>query len=273
MNILIVGDVVGKAGREAVIEHLPGLREQLKLDFVVVNGENAAHGFGITDRICQSLYKLGVDVITTGNHIWDQREIINYIDSDPKLLRPLNFPEGTPGSGVGEFKTGDGSKVVVIHPMCRLFMDPLDDPFAGTEAALEGYILGSNAQAILVDFHGEATSEKQALGHLLDGRVSAVVGTHTHVPTADHQVLPGGTAYMTDLGMTGDYDSVIGMKKKAAIGRFMTKMPQGRLEPAEGHATFCAAFIETDKTTGQARRIEPVRLGGRLSEINPGERR
>ena len=273
MNILIVGDVVGKAGREAVSEYLPGLREQLGLDFVVVNGENAAHGFGITDRICQSFYEAGADVITTGNHVWDQRDIINYIGSDPKLLRPLNFPEGTPGRGVGEFMTANGLKIVVIHPMCRLFMDPLDDPFAGTEAALKKYILGSNAQAIVVDVHGEATSEKQAIGHVLDGRVSAVVGTHTHVPTADHQVLPGGTAYMTDLGMTGDYDSVIGMKKKAAIGRFITKMPRGRLEPAEGHATLCAALIETDDATGQARRIEPVRLGGRLSASKPSERR
>ena len=273
MNILIVGDVVGKAGREAVMEYLPGLREQLALDFVVVNGENAAHGFGITDRICQSFYQAGADVITTGNHVWDQREIINYIDSDPKLLRPLNFPEGTPGRGVGEFETATGSKVVVIHPMCRLFMDPLDDPFVGAEAALEEYILGSNAQVILVDIHGEATSEKQALGHVLDGRVSAVVGTHTHVPTADHHVLPGGTAYMTDLGMTGDYDSVIGMQKKAAIGRFITKMPQGRLEPAEGYATLCAAFIETDDSTGHARRIEPVRLGGVVSVSKPTEMR
>lgn len=269
MRILVVGDVVGKAGRDAVIKHLPDLRQSLELDFVIVNGENAAHGFGITDRICATFYQAGADVITTGNHVWDQREIINYIDSDDRLLRPLNFPEGTPGRGVGEFVTADGRKVVVIHPMCRLFMDPLDDPFNGAEAALRKYILGSNAAAIVVDVHGEATSEKQALGHVLDGRVSAVVGTHTHVPTADHHVLPGGTAYMTDLGMTGDYDSVIGMKKKAAIGRFMTKMPQGRLEPAEGEATFCAALIETDDVSGFATRIAPVRLGGRLSEMMP----
>lgn len=269
MRILVVGDVVGKAGREAVGERLPGLRQSLDLDFVIVNGENAAHGFGITERICAAFYEAGADVVTTGNHVWDQRDIINYIDGDPRLLRPLNFPEGTPGRGVGEYATADGRKVVVIHPMCRLFMDPLDDPFSGAEAALRKYILGSNAAAIVVDVHGEATSEKQAMGHVLDGRVSGVVGTHTHVPTADHRVLPGGTAYMTDLGMTGDYDSVIGMKKEAAIGRFMTKMPQGRLEPAEGMATFCAAFIETDDASGLAVRIEPVRLGGRLSEIRP----
>jgi len=273
MKILIVGDVVGKSGRDAVATHLPGLREDLELDFVIVNGENAAHGFGITDKICAALYQAGADVITTGNHVWDQREIINYIDGDPKLLRPLNFPEGTPGRGSGVFETSGkmdaGRKVLVVHPMCRLFMDPLDDPFAGAEAALGKYILGANIAAIVVDVHGEATSEKQAMGHVLDGRVSAVVGTHTHVPTADHQILAGGTAYMTDLGMTGDYDSVIGMKKKAAIGRFMTKMPQGRLEPAEGEATFCAAYIETDEVSGLARRIEPVRLGGRLAEVRP----
>ncbi|MBT3658351.1 MAG: TIGR00282 family metallophosphoesterase [Rhodospirillaceae bacterium] len=270
MKILMVGDVVGKSGRDAVSAHLPGLRERLDLDFVIVNGENAAHGFGITDKICKTLYESGADVITTGNHVWDQRDIINYIDSDPKLLRPLNFPEGTPGRGVGTFEARDGRKVLVIHPMCRLFMDPLDDPFAGTEAAFGKYILGSNIAAILVDVHGEATSEKQALGHTLDGRVSAVVGTHTHVPTADHQVLPGGTGYVTDLGMTGDYDSVIGMRKKEAIGRFMTKMPQGRLEPADGEATLCAAYIETDDRTGLANLIEPVRVGGRLGQTMPG---
>jgi len=277
MKILIVGDVVGKSGRDGVAEHLPSLREKLDLDFVIVNGENAAHGFGITDKICAALYQAGADVITTGNHVWDQRDIINYIDSDPKLLRPLNYPEGTPGRGSGVFevqgrdggRNGDGRKVLVVHPMCRLFMDPLDDPFAGAEAALKSYHLGSNIQAIVVDVHGEATSEKQALGHALDGRVSAVVGTHTHVPTADHHVLAGGTAYMSDLGMTGDYDSVIGMRKAAAMGRFMTKMPQGRLEPAEGEATFCAAYIQTDDITGLAKSIQPVRLGGRLSPILP----
>jgi len=270
MKILMVGDVVGKSGRDAVAEHLPKLRASLNLDFVVVNGENAAHGFGITDKICAALYQAGADVITTGNHVWDQRDIINYIDGDPKLLRPLNFPEGTPGRGSGVFEARGGAKVLVVHPMCRLFMDPLDDPFAGTEAALRKYILGSNVAAIVVDVHGEATSEKQALGHILDGRVSALVGTHTHVPTADHHILAGGTAYMSDLGMTGDYDSVIGMQKKAAVGRFMTKMPQGRLEPAEGAASFCAAYIETNDATGLARRIEPVRLGGHLAETVPG---
>jgi 2',3'-cyclic-nucleotide 2'-phosphodiesterase len=270
MKIMIVGDVVGKSGRQAVDEHLPGLRQRLDLDFVIVNGENAAHGFGITDKICAQLYAAGADVITTGNHVWDQREIMNYIDSDPKLLRPLNYPAGTPGKGSGVFETRDGRKVLVVHPMCRLFMDPLDDPFAGTEKALAGHKLGADVAAIVLDVHGEATSEKQSLGHILDGRVSAVVGTHTHVPTADHQVFPGGTGYVSDLGMTGDYDSVIGMKKKNASARFATKLPQGRLEPADGEATLCAAYFEIDDATGHATRVEPVRVGGRLRQVVPG---
>lgn len=270
MKILMVGDVVGKAGRQAVTAHLPGLRDKLALDFVVLNGENAAHGFGITDKICAEFYAAGADVITTGNHVWDQREIMNYIDGDPKLLRPLNYPAGTPGKGSGVFELADGRKVLVVHPMCRLFMDPLDDPFAGTEKALTGYTLGVDVTAIVVDVHGEATSEKQSLAHVLDGRVSAVVGTHTHVPTADHQVLVGGTGYVTDLGMSGDYDSVIGMKKAAASARFATKLPQGRLEPADNEATLCAAFIETNDATGLAKSIAPVRVGGRLRQAVGG---
>ena len=268
MNILIIGDVVGKAGREAVIKYLPSLRRSLELDFVILNGENAANGFGITEKICDTFYQAGADVITTGNHIWDQRDIINYIDDDPRLLRPVNFPEGAPGRGIGEFKCRAGRKILVINVMCRLFMDPLDDPFASIEAALSNHLLGADAAAILVDIHGEASSEKQAMGHILDGRVSAVVGTHTHVPTADYNVLKGGTAYITDLGMTGDYDSVIGMKKEAAIGRFITKMPQGRLHPAEGEATFCAVNIKTDDVSGLAVSIEPVRLGGQLAQTS-----
>ncbi len=269
MKILHVGDVVGKSGRTAIADHLPDLRKHLDLDFVVVNGENAAHGFGITDKICASFYQLGADVITTGNHVWDQREIMNYIGGDPKLLRPLNYPEGTPGAGFGVFEARNGKKVMVLHAMARLFMDPLDDPFAGVEQVLEKFRLGHQVQAILMDFHGEASSEKLSMGHVLDGRVSAVVGTHTHVPTADYQILVGGTAYQTDLGMTGDYDSVIGMKKRAATERFTTKLPQGRLEPAEGEATLCGLFVETDDITGLAKKVAPVRVGGRLAQALP----
>ena len=279
MNILLIGDVVGRTGRQAVAQHLPALRDRLKLDFVVVNGENAAHGFGITESICKDFYDLGVDVVTTGNHVWDQREIMNYIGGDDRLLRPLNFPEGTPGRGSNVFTAHDGRRVMVVHAMGRLFMDPLDDPFKGVEAALGNHRLGSTGKigtgksgtvdAVIVDFHGEASSEKMALGHLLDGRVSVVVGTHTHVPTADAQVLPKGTAYQTDLGMTGDYDSVIGMQKETATARFTTKLPQGRLEPAEGEATLCGLFLATDDATGLATRAEPVRLGGRLAPAVP----
>ena len=269
MKILICGDVVGKAGRRVIEENLPDLRQRLDLDFVIVNGENAAHGFGITDKICAAFYAAGADVITTGNHVWDQREIINYIDGDAKLLRPMNYPEGTPGTGTGIFKANGGRKVLVLHPMGRLFMDPLDDPFAAVDDALRNHRLGQSVDAVIVDFHGEATSEKQSMGHFLDGRVSAVVGTHTHAPTADAQILPGGTAFQTDIGMTGDYDSVIGMKKELATSRFTTKMPQGRLEPAEGEATLCAVYVETDDDTGLARHVGPLRLGGRLKEEWP----
>ncbi|NQW01765.1 MAG: TIGR00282 family metallophosphoesterase [Rhodospirillales bacterium] len=269
MRILMVGDVVGKAGRDAISAHLPLLRESLKLDFVVVNGENAAHGFGITDKICASLYQQGADVITTGNHIWDQRPIMNYIDSDPKLLRPLNFPAGTPGAGYGIFAARDGRRVMVINAMGRLYMDPLDDPFAAIENLLASHKLQDDIAAIVVDFHGEATSEKQAIAHILDGRVSAVVGTHTHVPTADYRILPGGSAYQSDLGMTGDYDSVIGMKKKDASARFTTKLPQARLEPAEGEGTLSGLLIETDDESGLALRASPVRVGGCLTPSQP----
>jgi len=269
MKTLICGDVVGKAGRKAIDRHLPDIRQRLDLDFVIVNGENAAHGFGLTDKICAAFYAAGADVITTGNHVWDQREIINYIGGDPKLLRPMNYPEGTPGKGTGKFDAPNGKKILVIHPMGRLFMDPLDDPFAAVDEALSNQRLGHTVDAIIVDFHGEATSEKQAMGHFLDGRVSAVVGTHTHAPTADAQILPGGTAFQTDLGMTGDYDSVIGMKKELATSRFTTKMPQGRLEPADGEATLCAVYVETDNGTGLATHISSVRVGGRLIEQWP----
>jgi metallophosphoesterase (TIGR00282 family) len=265
MKVLFCGDIVGRAGRDVVTKNMPRLREVLGLDFVVVNGENAAAGFGITAKICAELHGAGVDCITTGNHIWDQREVIPYIAQDKRLLRPINFPPGTPGWGANLFETRKGQKVVVVNVMCRLFMEPLDDPFRTVDAELAKYALGRGAQFIMVDVHGEATSEKQSLGHHCDGRVSAVLGSHSHVPTADHWVLPGGTAYQTDVGMCGDYDSVIGMKKEAAIQRFIKKMPGERLSPAEGEGTLCAALVETDDKTGLARSVRPVRIGGRLS--------
>jgi len=269
MKVLYIGDVVGKSGRKAVLEHLPRLRDELALDFVVVNGENAAHGFGITGAICEKFFEIGVDVVVTGNHAWDQREIIDYIQDEPRLLRPVNYPEGTPGRGFGVFETRGGKKAMVIQAMGRLFMDPLDDPFAGIQRALLNKKLGENVDFILVDIHAEATSEKMAVGQHFNGQVSMVVGTHSHIPTADAQILPGGTAYQTDAGMCGDYDSVIGMTKAPAIGRFITKVRGERLTPATGEGTLCAVFVETDDATGLATRISPVRLGGRLIEVMP----
>ncbi len=269
MNILFCGDIVGRAGRDVVIENVPELRRKLALDFVVVNGENAAGGFGITERIVRDFYAAGVDCITTGNHVWDQREIIAYIDGDPRLLRPMNYPKGTPGRGLGQYTTKSGRKIVVVNLMCRLFMDALDDPFAALEAVFAQHRLGATAQAIVIDVHGEASSEKMALGHLADGRASLVVGSHGHVPTADAQVLAHGTGYQTDAGMCGDYDSVIGMKKDNAVARFVRKLPGERLAPAEGPATLCAIYAEIDDHSGLTVKMAPLRLGGRLQPAWP----
>jgi metallophosphoesterase (TIGR00282 family) len=269
MRLLFCGDLVGRSGRDVVVEKLPGLRRDLALDLVVANGENAAGGFGITQKICDDLYKAGVDCITTGNHVWDQKETVAFIGSDPRLLRPINFPAGTPGKGSGVYQTARGKKVLVANIMARLFMDPLDDPFQAAEQLLRAHKLGGNVDAILIDFHGEATSEKMAMGHYLDGKVSLVVGTHTHVPTADHVILPGGTAYQTDAGMCGDYDSVIGMEKGTPIARFTKKMPTERLSAAMGPGTLCGVYVETDDVTGLAKKVEPVRVGGRLSQAVP----
>ena len=269
MNILFCGDVVGRSGRDAIVQHLPDLRRRLALDFVIVNGENAAHGFGITEKICAELYGAGADVITTGNHVWDQREIIGYVDSDPRLLRPVNYPAGTPGRGSGVYEAPRGRRVLVVNVMSRLFMDPLDDPFPAAEQLVRTHPLGSVADAIVIDIHGEASSEKMAMAHVLDGRVSLVVGTHTHVPTADAQLLPKGTAYQTDAGMCGDYDSVIGMQKGPAIERFIRKMPGERLSPAAGEADLCAVYVETDDATGLAQYVAPLRMGGRLAPAWP----
>jgi len=268
MRLMLCGDVVGRAGREAVCEHLPRLREALRLDLAIVNGENAAHGFGITDKICAEFYDAGVDVITTGNHVWDRREIIPYIEGDPRLLRPINFPPGTPGRGYGIVRLADGREVLVANAMARLFMDAIDDPFAAMDRLLAEHPLGRVAASV-IDFHGEATSEKMSMGHFCDGRASVVVGTHSHVPTADHRILEHGTAYMTDVGMCGDYDSVIGMKKQGSVQRFVRKMPGDRLEAADGPATLCAVVVETDDATGLARRIAPLRVGGLLAPAWP----
>ncbi len=270
MKLLFLGDIMGRSGRDAVIARLPDLSRSLELDFVVANGENAAHGFGVTAKICSELYDAGVDVITLGNHAWDQREIIGHIDQEARLLRPLNYPTGTPGRGAGIYTISRGRKVMVVQLMGRLYMDALDDPFAAVERELAKVRLGAGGvDAILVDMHAEASSEKMSIGHFCDGKVSAVVGSHTHVPTGDAQILPKGTAYKTDSGMCGDYDSVIGMVKDTAVARFVRKMPGDRLTPAEGEATVCGIFIETDDKTGLANRIAPLRLGPRLIEVMP----
>jgi 2',3'-cyclic-nucleotide 2'-phosphodiesterase len=267
VRILFLGDVVGRSGREAIARHLPDLKARLKPDATIINCENAAHGFGVTEGIVQELIGIGADCLTSGNHIWDQRETLGFIARESRLLRPLNFPKGTPGHGSALLDTPAGA-LLVINAMGRLFMDPLDDPFAAVDQVLDAHALGTAADAIVLDFHAEATSEKQAMGHFCDGRVSLVVGTHTHVPTADHMILSGGTAYLSDAGMCGDFDSVIGMRKEEPINRFLRKTPGARLEPADGEGTVCGVFVVTGKA-GLAERIAPVRVGGRLEPQVP----
>ena len=270
MRVMFLGDIVGRAGRDAVLSNVERLRRQLNLDFVVANGENAAHGFGITGTICNDLLEAGVDVITGGNHSWDRSEILEFIEDEPRLMRPANFPSGTPGRGVGVFETAAGHRVLVINVMCRLFMELLDNPFDALESALPND-LPSHAgfDFVLVDVHGEATSEKYGVGHFCDGRASLVVGTHTHVPTADAHVMANGTAYQTDAGMCGDYNSVIGMQKEGSLDRFLGRLPRPRMAPAEGEATLCGCVVETDPRTGLATSIEPIRTGGLLRAAWP----
>jgi metallophosphoesterase (TIGR00282 family) len=268
MRILFVGDVVGRSGRTIVCERLPALIRDWKLDLVVVNGENAAGGFGITETIYGELIDAGADAVTLGNHAWDQKEALVFIERAPRLVRPVNYPAGTPGRGAAIVEAKNGMRVLVINAMGRIFMDPLDDPFAAVERELAACPLGSAADAVIVDMHCEATSEKQSMGYFCDGRATLVVGTHTHVPTADHRILPGGTAFISDVGMTGDFDSIIGMTKDEPLQRFLRKISSGRFEPATGPATLCALAVETDNK-GLARRVAAVRLGPRLEEARP----
>jgi len=268
MRILFLGDIIGKAGRDVVATELPRLIEMLKLDFVIANGENAAHGFGITRPIANELFALGVDCITTGNHWADQREILSVLDEEDRILRPRNLPAGAPGKGANLYQARNGQSVLVIAPMGRVFMDAYDDPFAAVDKELNACPLGEGADTIVVDMHAEATSEKMAMGHFCDGRASMVVGSHQHVPTADAQILPNGTAYQSDAGACCDYDSVIGMEKFEPIQRFTRKMPTNRFTPALGPATLCGIFAETN-AKGLATRIDPVRVGGRLKSTVP----
>jgi hypothetical protein len=269
MRILFIGDVVGRSGRTIVVERLPKLVRDWKLDLVVANGENAAGGFGITETIYREFLDAGVDAVTLGNHAWDQKEALVFIERAPRMIRPINYPAGTPGGGSALIEAKNGSRVLVVNAMGRIFMEPLDDPFAAIEHELAACPLQKGADAIIVDFHGEATSEKQAMGHFCDGRASLVVGTHTHVPTADLRVLPGGTAFMSDVGMTGDFDSVIGMLKEEPLQRFVRRVSSARFEPATGPATLCGVAVETDPATGLATRVGAVRLGGALEQAKP----
>jgi metallophosphoesterase (TIGR00282 family) len=268
---LFLGDIVGRSGRVAVIEALPGLRERLKIDAAIVNGENAAGGFGITEEIARELFAAGADCISTGNHAFDQKESHSYFDAERRLLRPANYPPGVPGRGAMLIETAKGQRVLVVNLMGRIFMEPLDDPFQAIDRELEACPLGRACDAIVVDIHAEATSEKMAMGHYCDGRASLVVGTHSHVPTADAQILSGGTAYQTDAGACADYDSVIGMEKTEPLTKFVRRMGWGKMNPAQGPATVCGVFVGTDDRTGLALRIQPVRLGGRLKPTMPEE--
>src|SRR5579863_244409 len=268
MRILFLGDVIGKPSRDAVAEELPRLKTRLAPDLVIANGENAAHGFGLTRAIAEEFFAMGIDVISTGNHWADQKEILTYIDKEDRILRPQNYPRGTPGRGSNLYQTPAGS-VLVVNVMGRVYMDALDDPFAAVEAEISSCPLGEIADAIVVDMHAETTSEKMAMGHFCDGRASLVVGTHTHVPTADAQILPGGTAYQSDAGACCDYDSVIGNHKEEPLRRFTTRISSGRYKPAEGEATVCGVYLETEDATGLAKRFEPIRVGGRLTRAVP----
>ena len=269
MRLAFFGDVVGKSGRAVVEKYLPRLKQDLALDAVVINGENAANGFGITENTAAQLYDAGADVITLGNHSFDNTGGLTYIEREPRLLRPVNYPPGTaPGLGSNIYDIGE-QKLMVVNVLGRVFMDALDDPFMAIGEALDNCPLIDVADAIIVDIHAEATSEKNAMGHFCDGRASLVVGTHQHVPTGDTRILPNGTAYQTDAGMCGDYGGVIGMDKEEPLLRFTTRMRSGRFTPGTGPGTMCGIFVETDNKTGLAVRAEPIRIGAHLMETIP----
>ncbi|WP_031550037.1 TIGR00282 family metallophosphoesterase [Parvularcula oceani] len=269
MRIAFLGDIMGRSGRVAVCERLPGLRRTLGLDFVIINAENAAGGFGLNAKIADDLFAAGADCLTSGNHAFDQRDDVELYDDERRLLRPANFPSSNPGRGAGLYESKSGRMVLVVQLHGQRFMNPMDDMVPALERELQGVTLGREADAIVVDVHAEATSEKYSVGHYMDGRASLVVGTHTHVPTSDVQIFPGGTAYQTDAGMCGDYDSVIGMDKGPILESFVTKMRGKRMQPASGEATVCGIVVETDDRTGLAVRAEALRVGGRLAEALP----
>jgi metallophosphoesterase (TIGR00282 family) len=267
LKLLFVGDVFGTPGRRVLKSGLKRLRQEHAPDLVVVNGENVAGGSGITPDTAEELFRCGADVITTGNHVWDKREIVPYLDRHPRLLRPANYPHPAPGPGVCVVEARDGTPVAVVNLMGRVFMADVDDPFRALDAILRE--IGDQTRVVLVDFHAEATSEKMAFGWHVDGRVTAVVGTHTHVPTADERVLPGGTAYISDVGMTGPYDSVIGMDKAIVLERFLSQRP-ARFAPAEGDVRLAAVLIEASPVTGRASAIRRLMLREDPAPGGPG---
>ncbi|MBI4921833.1 MAG: TIGR00282 family metallophosphoesterase [Devosia nanyangense] len=269
MRLLFLGDVVGRSGRDAITERLPGLIADYAFDFVIINGENASHGRGLTEPHFAELRAAGADAVTLGDHAWDQRDTQSYIAREPTLLRPINMSDAAPGRGANLIEGRNGHRVLVVNALGRVFMDPIDDPFRAVEAAIAACPLGEQTDAVIVDFHTEATSEIQAMGFFLDGRASLVVGTHTHIPTADARILKSGTALMADAGMCGDFDSIIGVEQEEPLNRFLTGIPQGRFTPAEGEATLCGIAIETDATSGLVTRLSPVRIGGTLSQALP----
>lgn len=271
MKILLCGDVVGRSGRDVIQKYIPYIKKEWSLDCVIINGENSQHGCGISPKTCDSLYKSGADIITTGNHIWDCKEMLSYIETDPRVIRPLNFIDTVPGKGFALHKTPKGN-ILIINIMGQVFMRPqLDNPFPIINNFLKSYPLACNQiKAIIVDFHAEATSEKIALAYYLDGTVSMVVGTHTHVPTADARILTQGTAFMSDVGMCGDYDSLIGFPVEVLTSRYLKKIPMTKKpDPAQGEGTLCGVYLETNDSTGKAQKIYPVRLGKFLCETWP----
>jgi len=260
---------MGRAGRQAVAEQLPRLRSEWDLDFVVVNGENATAGMGLSGAHAKALLEAGADCVTLGDHAFDQKDMLQFIEAEPRIIRPLNFSKASPGKGARVFKARGGKSVLVTQALGQVFMKrPFDDPFSALETVFRAHPLGGQVDAVIVDFHCEATSEKMAMGHWCDGRASLMVGTHTHVPTADAMILGKGCAYLSDAGMCGDYNSVIGMQRDEPLRRFITGMPKERFSPALGPATVSGVYIETDDT-GRATRIEMVRQGGLLAPAGP----
>ena len=257
VKILFVGDIIGKTGRQALSRELHRLIDRHRVDVVIANGENAAGGFGLTEEVAGELFKLGIDILTSGNHIWDKKEALDYLRREEKVIRPANYPEGTPGCGSVIFATAGGLKVAVLNLEGRVFMNNLECPFRVADREIER--LKKETPVIFIDFHAEATSEKASLGWYLDGRASAVIGTHTHVQTADERILPGGTAYMTDAGMTGAFDSVIGIRKDEAIAKFLTQMPV-RFEVAKANIRLNGVVVEVDEESGRAHRIERINI-------------